>query len=336
MSWTTLGDAARFHMMQQDGSRLRHEVQRLSSELSSGRQADVGRALGGDFTVLADVARSLRLTETFSRSIAEAGFAASARQTVLDRIASEVDDLGAHLMEALSAGSLTDMVLAAADAPERVSQAVQALNTRLGDVSLFSGNAPDRPALISGADMLEALRPLVGAAATTADKIAVVETWFMAPGGGYETDAWQGGSGPAAPAVLGEGIQTQAAVSALDPALREVLAGLVLANFAAEAGTAADPEAARNLTAAAAGRLRSGQEALVGLRSDLGAAQARIEEARVATETARAGFEIEQARLLEADPYRTATDLQAAQARLETLYVLTARLSRLSLTEFLR
>ena len=40
--------------------------------------------------------------------------------------------------------------------------------------------------------------------------------------------------------------------------------------------------------------------------------------------------------MTEADPYRTATDLQAAQTRLETLYVLTARLSRLNLTEYLR
>ena len=40
--------------------------------------------------------------------------------------------------------------------------------------------------------------------------------------------------------------------------------------------------------------------------------------------------------MTEADPYRTATDLQAAHTRLETLYVLTARLSRLNLTEYLR
>lgn len=75
---------------------------------------------------------------------------------------------------------------------------------------------------------------------------------------------------------------------------------------------------------------------MIRLRSDLGAGQARIEEARVTVETTRAGLELERGRLTEADPYRTATDLQALQTRLETLYVLTARLSRLTLTEFLR
>ena len=336
MSWTALGDAARFHMMQQDGARLRQDLQRLTSELSSGRQADLGSAVGGDFTAMADISRSLRLTETFSHSIRDAAIAADARQTVLARVEAEIDGFGTGILQAAKAGRLQDMVLAIADAPERLEQAVSALNTRVADVSLFSGNAPDRPALISGAAMLDALRPLVDAAATPADKIAAVEGWFLSAGGGYETTAWQGGTGPAAPAILGEGLQTEAAISALDPALRQVLAGLAIAALASEPPTSGDQDEQQALISAATTRLRSGEEGLVRLQSHLGVAQARIEEARVTAEAARAGLQIEQTRMTEADPYRTATDLQAAQTRLETLYVLTARLSRLNLTEYLR
>lgn len=336
MSWMPLGDAARFHTIQQDGARLRQDLQRLTSELSLGRRADPGRALGGDFTSLADIARSLRLSESFSHSIADAGFAADARQGVLSRIEAEIDGLGMNILQASAGGGLQDMLLAAAHAPERLEQAVRAINTRVADASLFSGNAPDRPALIPAAEMLDELRPMVAAEPTAADKIAAVEAWFLSSGGGYETLAWQGGTGPAAPAILAEGVQTEAAISALDPALREVLAGLALAALATETDSAADQNTQRALISGAAARLRSGEEALVRLRTDLGVAQARIEEARVAAEAARAGLEIEQARLTEADPYRSASDLQAAQTRLETLYVLTARLSRLSLSEFMR
>ncbi|WP_284267036.1 flagellin, partial [Roseicyclus amphidinii] len=86
---------------------------------------------------------------------------------------------------------------------------------------------------------------------------------------------------------------------------------------------------------AAALRLESGEEALIRLRSDLGQSEARIEEARSATEAARAALELETARLTDADPYRTATDLKSVETRLEALYLLTARLSRLSLSEYL-
>ena len=40
--------------------------------------------------------------------------------------------------------------------------------------------------------------------------------------------------------------------------------------------------------------------------------------------------------IVAADPFDAATGLQAAEAQLEALYTLTARLSRLSLTEYLR
>ena len=39
--------------------------------------------------------------------------------------------------------------------------------------------------------------------------------------------------------------------------------------------------------------------------------------------------------LVAADPYDTATAIQAVQTQIETLYTLTARLSRLSLTDYL-
>jgi len=336
MNWTSLGTAARFQMMQQNGTQMRQDLQRLSSELASGQHRDLGRATGGDFTALAEISRSLRLTESFSRSMAETGFAATARQTALGRIEVEIDGLVPHLLGVSSAGTLKDMALALADAPERLAQAVSALNTRVTGVSLFSGDAPERPALISAAAMMEHLRPLVASAGSAADKIAVVEEWFLAPGGGFEALAWQGGPGPAAPAILGEGAQTQAAITALEPALRELLAGLALTTIAAETSDLAAAEDRRMLVSAGVARLQNGEDGLIRLRSDLGASQARIEEARVSAEAARAGLEIERSRLSDVDPYRSATELQELQTRLETLYVVTARLSRLTLTEFLR
>lgn len=122
MSMTTLGDAARFHMLQHDGTRLRQEVERLTSALSTGRHGDLGRAMGGDFGDLAAMARSLTLTQTFARTIDEAGFAADARQTALARVESEIDGLAPHLLALSTSGGMHDLALALADAPERFAQ----------------------------------------------------------------------------------------------------------------------------------------------------------------------------------------------------------------------
>lgn len=336
MNFGPIGDAAQFHRLRQDGNRLQADLQRLTEELSTGRQADPGRATGGDFAALADLGRSLRLQTAFAAAIGEAGFDASARQAALERVEAEIDNLAPNILAFATGGSLQDMALSIADAPERFSQAVSALNTRVADKSLFAGDAPDRFALLSGPDILAELRSVAAGAATSADMIAAVEDWFLVPGGGFDSFAWQGGSGAAAPAILGETQTEQTGITARDPALREVLAGLALTALAAE-GVGPTAEADRRaIVTAAAARLERGEDALIRLRSDLGASQARIEEARVAAESARASFEIEQGRLTEADPYRSATELQSVQTRLEQLYILTARLSRLTLSEYLR
>ncbi len=46
-------------------------------------------------------------------------------------------------------------------------------------------------------------------------------------------------------------------------------------------------------------------------------------------------MEIARTELIGADPYDTATEMEAVQGQLETLYTVTARLSRLSLADFL-
>lgn len=336
MNFGTIGDTARAYRLQQDGARLRQDLQRLTQELSSGRHADPGRATGGDFSTLAELGRSLRMQTAFAQSISDAGIDATARQAALERIEAGIDGFAPHLLGLATGGSLQDLALSIADAPDRLAQTVAALNTQIAGKSLFSGDAPDRPALIPAAAMLDQLRPLAAAATTGAEMIAVIENWFLAPGGGYDTLAWQGGSGAPAPAILGEAQQEHTGITARDPALREVLAGLALTALVAGAIGPGDEADRRDMVKAAAARLDRAQDAVIRLRSDLGASQARIEEARVAAEAARASAELEQSRLTEADPYRSATDLQAVQTRLEQLYILTARLSRLTLSEYLR
>jgi len=336
MSFGTIGDTAQAYRLRQDGARLQQDLLRLTQELSSGRRADIGQATGGDFSTLAELGRSLRMQAAFAQSISEAGLDAAGRQAALERVEAGVDGFAPHILGLASGGSLQDMALSIADAPDRLAQTVAALNTQIAGKSLFSGDATDRPALIPASAMLDHLRPLAAATTTATDMIAVIEEWFLAPGGGFETLAWQGGTGTAPPAILGEAQEERTGITARDPALREVLAGLALAALVSE-GAGPDPESARReVVKAAALRLDLGQDALIRLRSDLGASQARIEEARSAAEAARASAEMEQARLTEADPYRSATDLQSVQTRLEQLYILTARLSRLTLSEYLR
>ncbi|OAN69190.1 hypothetical protein A8B78_04920 [Jannaschia sp. EhC01] len=336
MSITTYGDAAQFSLLRRDSAQQKADLTRLTSELSTGRVADLGKALGGDYSALADITRGMRLNTTFATSVTEAAIAAEGRQNALGRMSAELDGFAPSLLAVTGSGSLSDLQLKLADGTDRFDQAVDVLNTRFAGRSLFSADAPDATPLIAAEDMMVELRALVSGAVDATTAAADVTAWFMDTGGGYETLAWQGGAGDAPTVLIGEGQTAETGVTALDPAIRETLAGLALAALASEQTPAFPEDEQRAFITAAAHQMLNAEDGLIGLRARLGTEEARIEEAKVTAESTRSSLQIEYGRLVEADPYDTATELEAVALQLESLYILTARMSRLSLTEYLR
>ena len=72
------------------------------------------------------------------------------------------------------------------------------------------------------------------------------------------------------------------------------------------------------------------------LRETLGFAEGGIEGAAARNFSMSSVFQLEKSSMVSADPYETATKFEALQVQLETIYTITARLSGLSLTNFLR
>ncbi|MEJ6393011.1 flagellin [Gymnodinialimonas sp. 2305UL16-5] len=336
MTLSTFSDLAQLQNLRRDSSQLKADLSRLTSELSSGKVADVSQALRGDFSTLSDVTRNLRLNQTFRNSIAEAATAAETRQAGLERLSNEIDGFAPRLLSLASGGSLSDIQTQLADASGRFDAAVNSLNTRLAGRSIFSADRPDQNALISSETIMTELRTLVAGATDAATITADVTAWFEDAGGGYETIAWQGGDGPVPSVLVGEGKTAETGVSALEPAIRQTLAGLALAALAEEQVVPLPEAEQRALATSAANGLLEAETNIVSLRARLGTEEARIEEARVAAEAARTSLQLQYNRIVEADPYDTATELEATSNRLESLYIVTARVSRLSLTEFLR
>ncbi|MCR9068156.1 MAG: flagellin [Rhodobacteraceae bacterium] len=336
MSLTTFGDAARLHGLGASGARLRADLARLSQDLSTGTRADPGAATGGDFGALSANRRAMDLTESYGRAIDAALGRAEATQAILGLVGDEIDGIAPRLLEFSLNGDYHDLMLTNASAQDRLEAVVGALNTRIGGSAVLAGDAPSARSLIDAGAMLDALRPLVAAAPDADAAIAAVADWMQAPGGGFDTHAWQGGDGPPPAVLVAEGRNIDAAVTARDPALRSVLTGLALAALAAEDAGPPGPETGRVMLEAAAGYLQSGEAQLTGLRATLGADEHRLVQARATAEATRAGLELDYAALVGVDPYETATALQETQFRLESLYVVTARLANFSLTGYLR
>lgn len=337
MIQTGYGDNARFFTLRQDNARLRETLDRLGSELSTGRKADLPAALGIDMSTFAHIRRDIRLNESFLTGLGNAATAASMRQNTLERLSSELEGVGAGLLSVIGTKQSSALQQRLSDAPERFQAAVTAMNATIGSQFLFSGDTPDTPALEEPEVILDALRTVVNAAPDAATAIADLDAWFQTPGGGYDTVAALGSETGGGDVYLGEGQRIDTAVTVYDAGIRTALSGLAMAALVAEGTVPAVPDDARlEMANAAARRMLQGEADLVNTRSGLGAAEGRIEAARVQAEATRTTLELEETRLTSADPYTTATEIEAVSLQLENLFVLTSRLSNLSLSNYLR
>jgi len=122
-------------------------------------------------------------------------------------------------------------------------------------------------------------------------------------------------------------------LTAQDPALRATLRDLSIVALMDRNAFAGDQDQSLILSKTMASGLAA---SLIQVEARQGATAARVEQAQSQNASERFSFQEARNSVVGIDLFDTATQLEDAQTRLESLYLLTARMSRLSLTEYLR
>ncbi|HRO13994.1 MAG TPA: flagellin [Paracoccus sp. (in: a-proteobacteria)] len=334
----SIGDLSRSAQLRQSSSFLKSRLDVLSSEAASGLKSDVAAALDGQMDRIAHVQARLTALAAFQQNAASAAVELSSMQDAMAAMQAIAQDSGPALLAAAGQGSPTDMDVRAAQAAGDLRSAVRLLNVEVGGRFLMAGAAIQTRPVADADRIMSDVRVAVAGLSTTADIVAAVDGWFdTAPGGGGFADIhYQGtvagrGSVPVAPGTL-----LATGRTALDPAFGGLLKGLVLAALAADppaGGGAADKA---QLLTAAGQRIAAAGDRLISAQAEVGRTQEAAEKASVRNAAEITTLSLARSDMLAADPYETATALTQTEASLQTLYALTARLSRLTLTDYLR
>lgn len=334
MTVTGLGDLAWNLQTRRQSAALKALTQRLGTEVSTGLAADPARRLGGDLAPLAGIETALARLTGFSRAADEAAQFAARQQAALATISEMTADLTPRLLDPVSNATPAALAAVTREAAARLDSAVSTLNAPFAGRTLFAGTASDGPALAPADAILTALEIEIAGLTTAADVTAAVSAWFADPAG-FGTLGYLGG--PAVPAVaLSDRDSLALDTTAADPALRDTLEGLALAALVARGSGPAAPAEREALAKRAGERLLAAETARATLTGRIGSVEARIAGIAAAGATERAALEMARTEMLAVDPYEAASRLEAASGQLEALYAVTARLSRLSLLEFLR
>jgi flagellar hook-associated protein 3 FlgL len=337
MNYISVGDMAQFHQMRRHNVQLKTLSSQLTRELTTGRKADTGAAVRGDFTALAGIERSLASLASYRLANSEAAQLAGTMQGALEVIQTMMSDIGPLLLSSSTSSSATMVSATTSDARQKLEAAIAALNTNTAGRYSFSGAATDTRPLASTDEILTALSGVIAGETGTTAIVAAVSNWFDAPqgGGGYLDIAWRGGA-PATAIQIGTEETAALGLTAADGEIRNALKGLALASLVSIGALATDTEERARLTRAAGEMVMGANDGLVLLRARVGAVEGQIASGQARNSAETATLLIAKSGLTAADPYETATALEAVQTQLETLYTLTARLARLSLTDYLK
>ena len=329
------GDLAQTLMLRRLGGGLRQTVARIGGEIASGQYADTARALCGNLMQLASVEQGLVQAARHSRSAKFGATLLAAQQNALEQISQITNSLAPDLRMTMQATSPDAISAAGERARAGFEDAIGLLNMKVAGRHIFAGVAGDQRPFAEPQAILDALASGLPTAPSPSDITSHVASWF-ATGGPFDSLGYLGHSAPNGAIDLGDGNSIRLDVTGADQGLRESLAALALGALIAPLTTQMQPSDRRALLAAGSDAMIASTDSRIATQARIGTQEARAANALARAEAKAAAFQIIRTELREADPYERATALEAATQKLDALYLVTARLSRLSLTEYLR
>ena len=312
--------------LSQNVADLRARISEVSSEAVTGKRSDLTLHLSGRIgdAMLSQKALQDINTERGTLALREARL--DMMQKSLTSVQESSDGLSARLLSAVGIGNQAEVTAVSRDASSALEQVFTSLNARHGERFLFAGDATSTQPFGDSETLLSDVRQIAIDATGTADFEARLDAYFDDPAGGWQQTIYQGHATVSDPD----------AVAGIDPAITRLIKGL---SVMAVAGRDTTPALLKQSTApllAAADRVAEGQIKLTNLRGNLGTIQERIAKEQDTLNAEEVILNRVFNEMASRDQYEAATELQELENNLEASYLLTARLSNLSLLNFLR
>lgn len=335
MPVTSIGDMSRsFQMMRQTGA-LKSDLSRLTQELSTGKIADLTRHLGGDTARVSSMSGELTILQGLAHNNDNLARGLGHLQLNLEQVDTLRSGMASEFALLTPDSADTAFAQASGTARQNLDTLVNLFNVRDGERAMLAGRDVNGTALADPEVILNDIRAAIGGATDTATIVDTVNTWFDAPGGGFETIGYLGDDAGLLNHKIGPNERVSQEARGDHAAVRSALKGAVMAVIAGDVGPPLTKRVQADLMRSASEVLFSAAGDIGAMRASIGATEERVELASVAVSTQITSLSLSLNDETNADPFQTAAALQDVQQLLEIQFTTTARLSRLSLVNYL-
>jgi len=213
---------------------------------------------------------------------------------------------------------------------------IQSFSGKHGTRNLFSGDATDTPAFAGADALLDDIRNIISTAGSPNDINTALDTYFNDPAGGFQTNIYTGGQNAAAPLQIGNGQIIEVDVRGDHQAIKDVLRGLAVIATVESAGQPFESEEFKEIIGGGITATANGISGLIQFESDVGVSSEILEQANSRNQFESSSLTAAYQNLIGRDQFEAVAELQQLEVQLESSYIITARLSDLSLTNYLR
>lgn len=322
----------RFRLLE---STLSRQLNQAGRELTTGKREDLAKAAGGDMRKLFLLESGAASKAAFSAAAERAGARAETTLNAVEQVRANTDGLAVDVTAATERGDIASAKRYAGNAENAFSASVRALNTRYAGRSLFAGADVGDKALLPAEEILDAAFTAVSGAADAADMRNQLRDWFLSPGGGYETTAYQGDA-QSTRMQVNDGEYALFDTSALDLPFRRALFGLALMAGSVDGGLPQSDSDLADSLAVASAALVSAQPGLVDISADLGGLQEQAARAADDADATRLQMESRLNEVIGIDPYEAAARLTGLQGALESALTVQSMTRSLSFVRFIQ
>lgn len=307
-------------------TRLRERIDTTSEEAVTGQYKDLTAHLSGR---IGQAMLSQKAIDDVANERTQLTLKAS-RLDIIQQSLTAVDDnigqLGVRMKAALGSEDYTAREAVVRDAQAALASTFSTLNTRHGERYLFSGDATNTKPFADVDSFLDDVRSMAASATDATDFATQMDAYFNTSGSGWQANIYSGTSDTSDPA----------SVTGTDPAITKTVWGLAVLALAGSDETLALLNGNSDTLIQAADTLAEGQAALTNVRAERGIIQAQIESSKDALDLEETVLTQSFNQMTARDQYEAASELKQLETGLEAAYTLTARLSNLSLLNYMR
>lgn len=307
-------------------SEMRSQISKTSQEAVTGRQSDLTQHLKGRVGVAMISSKAVEDIGHQREHLTLRENRLDIIQQNLTTIQEASQNIDTALLAAIGINDQAGIDASGRDAANALEQVLTTLNTRLGGRYLFAGDATATQPFAGSGQLMDDIRQIATDSSDAATYNAALDTYFNDPAGPWQTTIYAGEQTVTDPDSL----------TGVDPAITRLVSSLATIALASPGEDIPLLKQDLDVLGSATNELTIAKSEILNLRALRGVTQQNIalqQESLNAEETIlSAAFN----GLTAKDQYEAASELKELEANLEAAYLLTTRLSSLSLLNFMR